>query len=88
MLIFDIGIKFGIRYYWSEPIAFFFFFFNSLACCIMPVLRKIMKKLFVRNDRNASLRIICFPSINSGQKTALKCFSSFGQHEQQNVQVS
>lgn len=45
MLIFDIDIKFGIRYYWSEPIAFFFFFFNSLACCIMPVLRKIMKKV-------------------------------------------
>ena len=46
MLIFDIDIEFGIRYYWSEPIAFFFFFFfNSLACCIMPVLRKIMKKV-------------------------------------------
>ena len=44
MLIFDIDIEFGIRYYWSEPIAFFFFF-NSLACCIMPVLRKIMKKV-------------------------------------------
>ena len=27
MLIFDIDIEFGIRYYWSEPIAFFFFFF-------------------------------------------------------------